>query len=315
MIRYSHLRYALLAAIVVLFTIALVPLAVSAVTGVLVALATYTPRNAAYTSGPALQLVVGFVTAPSTTLTAWTLAAGDSLQIANCDFSKVVRLLNMWGDWQTSGFLGVRSPKLHDAVRGIRVKGVSATVTPLLPFGTFQRLFPQDVLVAEQSGSATAGDIETGALLVHYEDLPGVAARFITYDELMKRGVNTKSVENTLALGTAGGYSGGVAINATEDLLKANTDYALAGYECDVECAAIGYKGPDTGNVRLGGPGNPSLKHVTGNWFVRLAREYGLPLIPVINAANKGATFIDGVQDENGADSVVSSHFIELSPR
>lgn len=313
--RYAHIRYALLTAIAVVLGVASLPIACSLIEHGLIAIASYPVRTAILTAGPALQVVTGFVTAPSTTLTAWTLGAGDSLQIANCDFTKVVRLLNMWSDQQVAGFLGVRSPKLHDAVRGIRVKSVAATVTPLLPFGTFQRLFPQDVLTAEQSGSATAGDIETGVLLIHYEDLPGVAARFITYDELMKRGVNTKSVENTLALGTVGGYSGSVAINATEDLMKANTDYALAGYECDVECAVIGYKGPDTGNVRLGGPGNPSLKHVTGNFFVRLAREYNLPLIPVINAANKGATFIDGAQDENGADSVVSSHFIELSPR
>jgi hypothetical protein len=313
--RYTHLRHAVLFAIAVLVTIAVVPLAVTGVELALLHLAAASSRSAVLTAGPALQIVVGFVTAPSTTLTAWTLAAGDSLQIANCDFTKVVRLLSMWSDQQTAGFLGVRSPKLHDAVRGIRVKSIAATVTPLLPLGTYQKLFPQDVLTVEQSGSATAGDIETGALLVHYEDLPGVSARFITYDELMKRGVNTKSVENTLALGTAGGYSGSVAINATEDLMKANTDYALAGYECDVECAAVGWKGPDTGNVRLGGPGNPSLKHLTGTWFVRLAREYGLPLIPIINSANKGATFIDGVQDENGADSVVSSHFIELAPR
>lgn len=313
--RYETIRNTFLLTAAIVVAVLCLPLAVTTLAAVLVAVANDRSYEHISTAGPALQVITGFVTAPGATLTQWTMAAGDSLQIANCDFSKVVRLLNMWSDQQTAGFLGVRSPKLHDAVRGIRVKNTASTVTPLLPLGTAQKLFPQDVLTAEQSGSATAGDIETGALLVYYEDLPGVAARFITYDDLMKRGVNTKSVQNTITTGAAGGYSGSAAINAVEDLLKANTDYALCGYETDVEIAVIGWKGPDTGNVRVGGPGNPSLKHLTGTWFVRLAREFGLPLIPVINSANKGATFIDGAQDENSGAPIVNSHFVELAPR
>ena len=312
---FRSIRSALVATLALVLGVALFPVAVSTVQTLLVSIAMYKPDPHLMMAGPALQVLTGFATAPGATLTQLTMGAGDSLQIANCDFTKMVRLLEMWGDWQTSGFFGIRSPKLHDAVRGIRVKGVAATVTPLLPLGTYQKLFPQDVLTAEISGSATAGDIETGALLIYYEDLPGVAARLITYDELMKRGVNTKSVQNTITTTAAGGYSGSAAINAVEDLMKANTDYALAGYEVDVEIAVVGWKGPDTGNVRVGGPGNPSLKHLTGTWFVRLARETGLPLIPVINSANKGATFVDGAQDENSGAPILNSHFIELAPR
>lgn len=266
------------------------------------------------TAGPAVELITGFVTAPSTTLTAWTMAAGNSLQIRNCDLTKKVELLQMWGDWQTAGYLGVRSPKLHDNVRGIRIFGTASDVVPLLPFGRPQALSPQDILIAEQSGSATAGDIETGCLLLYYEDLPGVNARFIGYDEVMRRGVNIESIENTLALGTAGGYSGQEAINAEQDLMKANTDYALVGYVVSAECAAIRWQGADIGNLGIGGPGNETLRHVTSNWFIRLTQAYGRPLIPVFNSANKQGILIDGAQDENGVDVLVNSILVELAP-
>lgn len=314
-ITYSSLRYAVLIAIAIVLGVAALPHAVTAVETLLIALAVARPSSDVTTAGPALQLITGFVTAPSTTMTAWTMAAGDSLQISNCEFSKMVRLLQAWGDWQTAGYLGIRSPKMHDAVRGIKLKGTASDVVPLLPWIQPQRLYPQDVLIAEQSGSATAGDIETGCMLVHYEDLPGCNARFISPDDLQKRGIFQFAGENTIATGTAGGYSGSEAINAEFDQFKANTDYALVGYLTDTECAAIGVRGPDTGNYRLGGPGNETLRHVTADWFTRLSLRYGIPLIPVINSANKGATFVDAAQDENGADPLVNLIFVELAPR
>lgn len=265
-------------------------------------------------AGMAMEIIGGYVTAPSTTLTAWTLAAGNSLQIRNCDMTKMVRLLQMWGDWQTAGYLGVRSPKLHDNVRGIRYKGTASDCVPLLPFGREQRLYPQDVLTVEQSGSATGGDIESGALLIHYEDLPGANARLVMPDVLQKRGVNVVTVEDSLVTGTAGGWSGQEAINVETDLLKANTDYALIGYTVDTECCAVRWQGVDTANMGVGGPGNETLRHVTADWFRRLSLAYNLPCIPVFNSANKGAILLDALQDENGADPIVNSIFIELAP-
>lgn len=265
-------------------------------------------------AGAAMEIVAGFVTAPGATLTAWTLAAGSSLQIRNCDFNKAVRLLQFWADQQALGAIRIRSPKMHDNVQGVRVTTTASDVVPLNPLGLSQRLYPQDILTVEQSGSATAGDIESGVMLIHYEDLPGSSARFITNDQLMKRGVNEIGVRSALALGTAGGYSGEVAINATDDLFKANTDYALVGYVVDVECAVVRWRGADTGNYGVGGPGNETLRHVTANWFMRLSALHALPLIPVFNSANKQGILIDGVQDENGADTNVSSLFVELAP-
>lgn len=263
--------------------------------------------------GKALEVVTGFVTAPGTTLTAWTLAAGNTLTVRNAALTTEILLLQMWADNQGAGTLRVRSPKLHDNVQGIRMDITVSDVSPLLPMGTKQKLFPQDQLVAEQSGSATAGDIETGALLLYYADLPGSDARFIDADELARRAVQFVTVENTLALGTAGGYSGEEAINAEFDVLKANTDYAIIGYLANTECAVIRYRGIDTGNLGVGGPGNETLRHVTAEWFKRLSMATGLTCIPVFNSANKAGLLIDGAQDENGADPTVTTILAELA--
>lgn len=263
--------------------------------------------------GAALELLTGFATAPSTTYTALTMASGNSSTIRNADLSKGIRLLQTWVDVQAAGNWRIRSPKLHDNVQGINLNTSASDVTPLLPWHTPQRLYPQDVLTLEITGSATAGDIETACLLVHYEDLPGNAARLVGPDEIMRRGVNYVTVNNTLATGTAGGYSGEEAINAETDLLKANTDYALMGYVVSAECAAVRWRGADTSNLGVGGPGNETLRHVTSEWFLRLALRFNMPLIPVFNSANRGGILVDAAQDENGTDVTVSSIFVELA--
>lgn len=274
-----------------------------------------TPRLALDTGGIAWELLSGFVTAPSSTATALTMSTGDSLAVRSAPLDKVVNLVQVWFDSQTAGVGRIKSPKMHDNVQGIRLKTTASDTAPLLPWARAQRLYSQDLLSVDLTGSATAGDIESAALLLYYEDLPGVAGRFIGWDEVMKRGVNILTIENTLSLGTAGGWSGAEAINAEYDLMKGNTDYALIGYATDVECLAIGWKGADTGNLRIGGPGNETLRHVTAEWFKRLSIGYGVPAIPVFNSQNRAGISIDGAQDENGADPLVNSIFVELSPR
>lgn len=261
---------------------------------------------------PAMRMLTGFVTAPSSTFTAATMASGDSLTISNTELNNPVYLINVWGDHQTAGNIRIRSPKLHDINQGIRLFNVASEVQPLMPWGMKQMMYPQDTLELMLTGSATSGDIETACLLLWYANLPGQNARLMRWSEIMNRIQNLFTVENTLALGTAGGYSGEEGITAEFDFGKANTDYALLGYQVSVECAAIGYRGSDLGGFRVGGPGNELYKKMTGNWFKDLSTMLDLPTIPVFNWSNKGSILIDGVQDENGADTTVTSLFAEL---
>jgi hypothetical protein len=83
--------------------------------------------------------------------------------------------------------------------------------------------------------------------------------------------VNVLAIENTLSTGTAGGWGAAEAINAEYDPMKANTDYALVGYLTDTLAAGIAWRGADTSNYRVGGPGHKDNRMQTRDWFVRLS--------------------------------------------
>lgn len=263
---------------------------------------------------PALEILAGIATAPSTTITALTMSNGLSNTVRNAPEDSDTRLLTAWADVQAAGILQVRSPRIHDNVRGISMVTSIAEVDPLMPVGVSQRLYPQDTLFLGLSGSAVGGDIETGCFLVYYPTLPGVEARLIAPDELKTRARSIMGQTNTIATTTAGNFTGSQAINASADNWKANADYALVGYVVDVDCAAVRWQGSDSGNLGVGGPGNAKDRRLTARWFVELSEQNGLPLIPVFNAANKSAILIDAAQDENGVDVVCTSYFVELSP-
>jgi len=256
--------------------------------------------------GKALQVINGFVTAPSTTFTAWTLATGDSLTVRNAKDGTMVRLLNMWAVNQSAGALRVRSALLHDDVIGIEHVIPVDNAQLMMALGSYQRLQPQDTLTVTQTGSATASDIEMGTLLVQYDDLPGADARLVRWSDIKGRIESYYSPNNTLATGTGRGYSGEEAINAEDDQFKNNRDYAILGYTVSAQVGCIGYRGSDTGNLRVGGPANVNLNFLTAEWFKMLAIAYDLPLIPVFNASNKGSLLVDTTQDEDGADVTVS---------
>ena len=216
--------------------------------------------------GTALEVISGFTTAAGATQTALTMATGDSLTIRATLPEKKVWLLNAWVDAQAAGVVRIRSPKMHDAVHGIRMRTTISEAKPLLPYDVNQRLYAQDVLTVDLSGSATAGDIETVVLLLYYEDLPGIAARLISGPEVDRRIV-------------------------------------------------ISWKGADTGNLRVGGPGDELARQMTAEWFVRLSRLTGMPMIPVFNSANKAAITVEVASDENAASPKVTSIFAELAPK
>jgi len=271
--------------------------------------------------GAALELITGFVTAPDTTQTALTMATGNSLTIRNAEPKSEVKLLTCWADVQLRGLLRIRSPKLHDNTQGIRFATIASEVQPLMDPMFAQRLYPQDTLTVDLSGSATAGDIEQASMLVYYPDQPGVNARFLSPADVAKRMVNIVPVQNSIATGTGGGYSGEEALNADNDLLKANTDYALLGYVVSPvagqtvgECCSVRWRGVDTGNLGVGGPGSDTDRWLTMRWFVWLSERTGLPLIPVFNSANKAGIMVDIATDENGLDVLVDSVFAELAP-
>lgn len=261
---------------------------------------------------PALMIQSAQSTAIGATLAAMAAVTGDSLAVQNFDLSKKAWLLQLWCDVQAAGTLRIRSPKFHDNVNGIRIDTIASDAQPLLPWGCPQMLYPNDNLVVELAGSATAGDIEQVVTLQYFEDLPGINARLIDPTALLARMEQLLTVENTISTGTAGGYSGAEAINAEIDQFQNGVDYALLGMKVDTECAAVGYRAPDFGNVRIGGPGDESNPRAYADWFVKLSTLYRRPMIPVFNGQNKASVLIDALQDENGADPTVTTYLAKL---
>lgn len=258
----------------------------------------------------ALQVVSGRVTNPGATITALTPNTGDSFTVKNAQQGSRVQLLNGWAQEATVGVLRVRSPLMHDNAQAVRLR-VTRSAEPLLPYEQVQPLQGQDVLTAELSGGAAETDC--ASLLVYYSDLGGASARLATFEQVEPLILNLVGLEANLTTGgTAGQYGGGAAINANFDILQRTRDYALLGYLVDTTVCTVGITGPDTSNLRLGGPGIAE-PIITRTWFVDVAQRYGIPAVPILNAANVGATQIDLVATQTATAVNVTLMLAELN--
>jgi len=123
-------------------------------------------------------------------------------------------------------------------------------------------------------------------------------AKLIDLAELDSRMVEYVTVEDTTTATVAAAYSGARVLTAASDLLVANTDFAILGAHIGATCQVLTVRGIDLGNLRVGIPGMAGRPDLTARWFPFLTEEFGLPLIPVFNTANKNNVFIENVQDQ-----------------
>lgn len=260
----------------------------------------------------ALDTVSGQVTNPGGVITNLIAAVGDSFTLRNSNPAKRALLLAVWARNTTAGILQISSPNLHDATRAMRFRAHAAVAFPLVSQPSFQPLVPQDTLTVALSGGGGA-EIDQASLLIYYEDMPGIEGRFIDKSTFAKRAKDIFAVETATAPGVTGNYSGSAAINASFDTFINNRDYALLGYHVDVLCTSVCWRGADTGNLRVSGPGEPTLQWYTKDWFMTLSDAYGLPLIPVFNSGNKAGITVDVVQNNGGAAVNVTSIFALLA--
>ncbi|MGC9969438.1 MAG: hypothetical protein ABSE56_02490 [Bryobacteraceae bacterium] len=251
--------------------------------------------------GKILECIGGSAVAPGQTPQVnLTMFTGNSPTIRNAPLTADVRLIAAWTHNNVGGAFRIKSPRLHDNVEGIRLQALSLNPLPLWPLGVSQKLIPQDTLTLDISGSAVAGAIESGFLLIAYDDCPGVAARLASPADVLARLVNVLTVGVPCTPGITGGWSGGHALNSYTDLLKANTDYALLGYTVNTICGAVRFVGVDTGNVGVAGPGQNTVPELTASWFMRLSLLLNKPLIPILNSANRAGITVDVAQNQAG---------------
>jgi hypothetical protein len=233
---------------------------------------------------------IGFTkTNPGAGPSAATANPGDTFTVRNFAPTATAKLLQVTRSGATKGFVQVRSPVFHDDVRGIRLTTSQANAAYLASQYAAEALVSQDTLIVELSGGAAETD--GGTLLIGYSDCAGIAARLHSWGDIANNIKHIKPLTVAFTTSATIGTWVDTVITTTEDLLHANTDYAVLGIETDTAVAALGIRGQETGNLRYA-VSMITDTYETGDQFVELANNHNMPLIPVINAANKGSIFL-----------------------
>lgn len=244
----------------------------------------------------------------------WTAAAGytgQSATVRNTALGSKISLEAFWQESAQAGGFRVRSPRLHDNVRGLEFNAPATTPVNAMGLRPFTPLVAQDLLIVEASGAAADA---TGVFLqVSYDSLPGSDGNYASWAQIKPRIVDTMTQEYVAsAVATANTWSAGAALNTTSDLMKANTWYALLGYVTSVTFGAVAIQGPDTGGLKIGGPAIANALE-TREWFLWMDEFGEVPGIPIINSANKSGTFIYLGDPGSTVTSNIDFLFAELS--
>ena len=252
---------------------------------------------------PALQVTRAFKQAiTGGAFEALAAATGDALQILAYTSGTRAWLLEAWGaDSAHAADFDVRSPDLHDNIRGIRfayaVQPSAGKVQRFLPGVLRQQLYPTDTLICEVNG--TAADNTGLNLLAYYENLPGSDANLMSWAEIDAASVDMVGIFVNPTAGAAGDWGATRALNADDDRLIANTWYAILGATSQIPAECLAITAPETSNRKVGMP-LMTTEQDSGQFFVELSNRYQLPLIPVINSNNKAGINLQ-VADAAGA--------------
>lgn len=251
---------------------------------------------------------------------------GDSLSILNFPDAN-----NAWVEEVVSGNsahkmeVAVFSTRFGDNQYGLRMQhqfnpttsGADGDPQLILAKEVDIPVYSTDLLNVQVNG--TASDNANVCLQIYYQNIPGVAQRLASWEQvqplIMQSGQGysrTLGIEVTVTPGTTGNYGTSVAINANDDRLQADYDYALLGYTVDQPATAFGIRGPDTGFLRIPLPGHWDSRH-TGGWFIDASVQRRQPRIPIISSNNKGVTLLDGVSSANPGATKVSLLMAQLA--
>jgi hypothetical protein len=223
---------------------------------------------------------------------------GDSATFFNVPQGTAAFLGEVWAvDNASPAVLSLKASRFHDQQLGIVVQVPDgSTLAPanravnLSPAGIDQPIFPSDVL--DVSADMTAADDINVTLVLYYPDLPGISARLATAEFVRSAAGNLVGIQATITPGT-GDWG------------------ATVGLTSQAPLAAVGISGTDTGNLRVGGPVLADPEH-DATMFLDFARAFGLPLVPIINSNNAGATLIQAA-DTTPAATPITVLLAELS--
>lgn len=251
-----------------------------------------------------------------------TANSGDSLAVANYGDGGA-RVTEMWGiDSDSVAELQViytRPEATHDQQHGIRfeipslVPGGAAVVAAhnLLPGMIDVPVFKSDVALMQVTG--TAADDVVVSWLTEYDDLPGAAAQFASWDQIKAMRKSTVGINVIpVASATPGAYGATRAINADDDRFHADTWYAILGASVQTVVTTIGLIGPAWGGQRIGFPSG-ALDLRSDTWFLDQSIKRNRPLIPYFNANDKGNILVMVADGEASTSPKVDFLMIELT--
>jgi len=255
--------------------------------------------------GAALETVTAYVTnGTGTAGTYYAMAAqsGQSLTIRATPTDSAGYMAAVFAQGSVATNVQIKSARMHDQVIGTTfpVPIYSAALQPnvLVGLDYTEPVWNVDTLTAQAATLATAGFTALLGFTVAYPNLGGIKQNLATWAQVQtyvnpanKTGLHYVSWVTPTIGGTIGVQGAGVAINSVNDQFKAGHTYALLGYLCPTAVWAVQLVGTDTGNLYVGGPGSPDAK-VTADYFVSLSLRLNLPTIPLIQANNKGNTFV-----------------------
>jgi len=243
-----------------------------------------------------------------------TMFGEDSNVIRNFKAGSKAYLLQSWIESESAGvdcFGYIRSPRLHDNVNGIQYVSNSCS---LGLYGKMQSMIAQDNLNLFTGTLIGAAEYDIHHHLIYYEDLPQAMGKYATWDEIKDKMGQIMTLQHTITPTDPTDYSAGEVVTTDQDEFDALKDYAFLGFVLMTAggngCAFL--RGHDTGNLRIG---LPIINSPRGSWelpFVQLAKRTGLPVIPIVNAANKDNTFVDMASCETMNPWVFFSYWAQL---
>lgn len=265
--------------------------------------------------GLAIETIAGRAVNPGAALPGAQLTAntGNSFTVRSANESGKVTLQDQWAKGLAGGVFNIHSPRMHDNTTCLSIPyGVNVPIGALAE-APATPLVPNDPLLAFITGGAAETDC--GFATIAYSDLDGINAVLATEADIVNRIRNLLTVRVTVTgATTVGDWSAGTALNATDDKLHADETYAVLGMFPTLQVGAVAIAGADTGNLRIGLPGDAAaLSFDCRYYFLLQSRVSGEPFIPVIKANNKGSTLLFQCDNAAGAANDVFVFLAELS--
>lgn len=257
----------------------------------------------------AIQTIAGFVTAAGAGTTAMAPAPGDIITVPSFALTSKAYIEKLAVSGATVDFIRVRSPRMHDPNQGLRIWVGAVQRRDLLPVSLQEVVYPADTPTfdIDATGAGSNGILFSYA----FDDLPGAQPLLDTWENIQPRIVHTMGCEVDVTSGAIGAWGASAAFNSFADNFEAGALYAVLGYTCSVACLGIAFTGKDTGNLKIGGPGSTDPIE-TRNYFVAWDRLTPQPRIPIIQANNRGSTFLQAVDIAAATATKVTLYLAQL---